>query len=164
LAAGYGCRACCRCRRFARATSGKSVSMKYYGACSCSTCRTEFETDLPLSEFQPRICDCQYCQQNPGQLLSHPSAQIRVLADIASQLTANKNGGTSARFYHCKNCNDFVCVGVEIDQRMRGVLNSNLLTDREALGESIPIQPRLLSDQEKLDRWKKLWSHLSFIS
>ena len=55
----------------AMTTSGKGVSMKYYGTCSCSTCRTEFETDLPLTEFQPRICDCQYCQQYSGLLLSH---------------------------------------------------------------------------------------------
>lgn len=143
---------------------GKSVSMKYYGACKCSTCRTEFETDLPLSEFQPRVCDCQYCQRTLGQLLSHPSTQITVFADIASQLTVNKNGETSARYYHCKNCNDFICVGIKTDQGLRGVLNSNTLTDREALGEPIPVQPRLLSDQEKVDRWKTIWSDLAFVS
>ena len=143
---------------------GKGISMKYYGACKCSACRTEFETDLLLSEFRPRICDCQHCQQYSSLLLSHPSAQIRVFADIASQLTVNKNGDTSARFYHCKNCDDFVCAGGEIDQRMRGVLNGNLLTDRQTLGETIPVQPRFLSDQEKVDRWKTIWSDLAFVS
>jgi hypothetical protein len=127
-------------------------------------CRIEFETDLPLSKIQPRICDCQYCQQNSGQLLSHPGAQISVVADVASQLTANKNGETFARFYHCKTCNDFICIGAEIDKKMRGVLNSTLLDDREAFGESIPIQPRFLSDIDKLDRWTMLWSHLHFAS
>jgi hypothetical protein len=38
-----------------------------------------------------------------------------------------------------------------------------LLEQRDSLGESVQIQPRLLSSSEKLSRWGKLWGSLRVV-
>jgi hypothetical protein len=75
-------------------------------------------------------------------------------------LVVNKNGDQLAGFYHCAKCEDLLSVGCVIRGQLRGAVNALLLDQKELLGARIPIQPRLLSADEKLDRWSKLWGNL----
>ena len=84
---------------------------------------------------------------------------IRLIGE-AGDLVVNTNGDQLASFYHCANCREMLAVGCMIHGQMRGAVNSLLLDQKELLGASMPIQPRLLSADEKLDRWSKLWGSL----
>lgn len=72
-----------------------------------------------------------------------------------------QNGDKLANFYHCNYCGDLLAVGANLNGQLRGAVNSNLLHSSSQLGKSIQIQPRLLSSDEKLDRWGKLWGVLN---
>jgi hypothetical protein len=87
---------------------------------------------------------------------------IELLSD-SGNLIVNKNGDALASFYHCKECGELLAVGCYIDGRLRGAVNALLLDQKNLLGESVSIQPRLLSGAEKLSRWNKLWGNLSGI-
>jgi hypothetical protein len=84
---------------------------------------------------------------------------IQVMGE-ASNLVVNKNGDQLASFYHCAKCEDLLSVGCVFRGQLRGAVNALLLDQKELLGARIPIQPRLLSADEKLDRWSKLWGNL----
>ena len=71
------------------------------------------------------------------------------------------NGDQLANFYYCDYCGDFLAVGCNLHGQLRGAVNSNLLHSSNQLGKSIQIQPQLLSSDEKLDRWGKLWGVLN---
>ncbi len=132
--------------------------MPHKGICSCNHWKVEVRLAGPLTNLNPRICDCDYCQANPSQIISDP--------DMSAVFTGNdvlikKNGDQLANLYYCEHCNDLLAVGCLIDSQLRGAINSTLLQDKSQLGEPVKIQPRLLSAVEKLERWGRLWGNLS---
>jgi hypothetical protein len=54
-----------------------------------------------------------------------------------------------------------LAVGRDFNNQLRGAVNANLLYDSGQLGQVIAVQPRLLSADEKLDRWETLWGQLN---
>lgn len=132
--------------------------MLYKGSCNCNQWQLEVNAAKPLSDFSPRICDCDYCKNNPSAIISDPDM---VVDFIGSEVTVNKNGDQLAYFYYCGDCGDFLAVGCILNSQLRGAVNANLLNDSKQLGNPIQIQPRLLSANEKLDRWEKLWGVLN---
>ena len=129
------------------------------GSCKCKRWLIQVSTAEALSKLNPRVCDCSYCMAHPAAIISDPGMRIRLMGD-ASNLVVNKNGDELASFYHCAHCGDMLSVGCVIHGQLRGAVNSLLLDQQELLGASVPIQPRLLSVDEKLERWSKLWGSL----
>jgi hypothetical protein len=82
------------------------------------------------------------------------------LTGHVDNLAVNRNGDQLASFYLCAICGDMLSVGCMIDGQLRGAVNSLLLDQKDLLGAHIQIQPRLLSSNEKLSRWSKLWGSL----
>jgi len=134
------------------------VIMNYTGSCSCNRWQVEIEVPRPLEEFNPRVCDCSYCQNNPSEIISDPKMKIKY---SGGETSIAKNGDQLANFYYCDYCGDLLAVGCDLDGQRRGAVNSKLLHSFNQLGKPIQIQPRLLSVVEKLDRWEKLWGVLA---
>jgi hypothetical protein len=137
--------------------------MNHRGACNCKTWQVSVSTAQALSSFNPRICDCEYCQAHPSAVISDPSMIIELMG-AHGNLNVQRNGDRLASFYHCIHCGDLLAVGCTIDDRLRGAVNALLLDQKGSLGESTKIQPRLLSSTEKLSRWGKLWGNLRGVS
>jgi len=132
--------------------------MIYKGSCNCNRWQVEVEVTKPLSEFNPRFCDCDYCKNSPSEIISDPNMKVDL---VGGKFTINKNGDQLANFYYCDSCDDLLAVGRDFNNQLRGAVNVNLFRDSSQLGQAIAIQPRLLSADEKLDRWGKLWGQLS---
>jgi len=132
--------------------------MFYKGSCECNHWQVEVSVTLSLGDFNPRICDCNYCQNNPISIISDPNM---VICFVGGEIKINQNGDQLANFYYCNNCDDLLAVGCHLNGQLRGAVNPNLLRNAKQLGKPIQIQPRLLSANEKLDRWGKLWGVLN---
>lgn len=131
--------------------------MFYKGSCRCNDWQAVVDFPEALEGFNPRGCDCDYCQQNPSALISDPNMEVSLKGN---NLAITQNGDQIAHFYSCGSCGDFLAVGCKINGQLRGAFNANLLDVANELGSPIRIQPRLLSADEKLDRWGKLWGVL----
>ena len=134
--------------------------MIYKGSCNCSRWQVEVEVTKSLGDFNPRSCDCDYCQNSPSAIISDPNMNVDL---TGGEITINKNGDQLANFYYCKSCGDLLAVGRNFNNQLRGAVNANLLRDSAQLGQVIEVQPRLLSIDEKLDRWGALWGQLNVI-
>lgn len=132
--------------------------MLFKGSCKCNRWRVEIQLAGPLEDLDPRVCDCNYCQANPSLIISDPNMLVVFIGD---GISTKQNGDQLANFYHCKGCNELLAVGCNINGQLRGAVNSYLLQDVNKLGKPIQIQPRLLSADEKLKRWGKLWGALN---
>lgn len=132
--------------------------MLYKGSCSCNQWHVEVLLDKPLCELNPRECDCDFCKANQSRIVSDPNMSAEFVGEGVS---IKKNGDQLANFYYCTGCNVLLGVGRSINGQLRGVVNSILLDDANSLGEPIQVQPRLLSADQKLERWNKLWGKLS---
>ncbi len=132
--------------------------MHYKGLCSCNHWQVEIEVTRLLEEFNPRVCDCNYCHNNLSGIISDPNMSIEF---VGGKTSIMQNGDQLANFYYCSYCGDFLAVGCNLNGQQRGAVNSNLLHDFNQLGKPIQIHPQLLSSAEKLDRWSKLWGILN---
>ena len=132
--------------------------MLYKGSCICKRWHLELRLAMRLEELNPRVCDCNYCGANPASIISTPNMSVDF---VGSGVSIEQNGDRLANFYHCKGCKALLAVGRDINGQLRGAVNANLLQDMNKLGPPIHIQPRLLSANEKLERWNQLWGLLS---
>ena len=133
--------------------------MKSFGRCKCGEITFTIAVDVDPIDLKPRSCDCDYCKSNPSSIISHPTMVIELSVYI-SQLNIAQNGDALANFYRCAQCNSLICVGCELDGKMRGAVNADLLSNRTELGTIVYISPKLLSPKEKIKRWKELWGSI----
>src|SRR5690348_16984072 len=103
--------------------------MNYSGSCHCGKWKIAVSSAKPLDAFNPRVCDCEYCQSHPSALISDPLMEIELIGDDG-HVVRNKNGDQLATFFHCSGCGDLLAVGCNIDGRLRGAVNALLLEQR----------------------------------
>jgi hypothetical protein len=132
----------------------------YKGCCDCRCWQAEVITNKPLSDFNPRICDCDYCQQHTSGIISDPSMMVNL---FGGELTIRQNGDQFANFYYCKGCGQFLAVGCYLNDHLRGAINHSLLEHANQFNSPIYIQPRLLTAEQKLERWAELWGELKVL-
>ena len=128
--------------------------MQCTGQCRCGDIKIQVTAAIESRELQPRVCDCDYCQQHPAAIISHPSMVMTLLSPLV-QLHMDKNGDQLAGFYRCPNCRELIFVGCSIEGVLRGAVNVNLL--QAQFGEAIAISPKKLTPEQKLERWRGLW-------
>ena len=73
-------------------------------------------------------------------------------------------GSNQADFMNCSECSDLVLVGYHYRDGYKGAVNAALLDDKGVFKDSVSVSPKLLSSSEKLQRWKTVWSQVSFVS
>jgi len=134
--------------------------MKYLGQCSCGKIEVVVETAIDFKQLVPRSCDCDSCRSLPlpAAMVSDTALDISIVKE-GGGLQTRKNGSDQASFLHCKCCGQLLAVGVNIDGRYRGAVNAFLFQNINFC-EAIPIQPRLLSKDEKIKRWNQIWGNL----
>ncbi len=132
--------------------------MIFKGSCHCRQWQLRLTINRPLGAFNPRLCDCSYCQNKPSALISAPDM---VIDFMGSGNRLDQNGDELADFYYCDHCGDLLAVGRNLQGRLHGAVNASLLYDAKQLGQVVQIQPRLLNADEKLARWAKLWGILN---
>ena len=134
--------------------------MKYLAQCSCGKNKVAVEADIDFDKLVPRSCDCDSCRELslPAAMISDPALNISIVKENTG-LHVRKNGSEQASFFHCKSCDQLLAVGANIEGRFRGAVNAFLFKTIN-FSEALPIQPRLLSQAEKIQRWKEIWGNL----
>lgn len=77
--------------------------MKCAGVCKCGSVAVEVAADVSASDLNPRVCDCDYCQEFSAGVISHPSKDIKVNRTRA-HFVVEQNGDKLARFCRCPRC------------------------------------------------------------
>lgn len=137
-------------------------NMKYTSKCRCGGFSVCIEMESDISDLTPRVCDCDFCQVNPSQLLSCSAMNIDV-SSPGTSLNKLHNGSGLATFYQCSYCKQILAVGAQIDGQLRGAVNALLFSDKYQLKKPDLVQPRLLSSRDKENRWANIWGQLNVV-
>ncbi|RDZ29170.1 GFA family protein [Lysobacter silvisoli] len=127
------------------------------GGCHCGAVRLEFATALTPQDTAPRACDCDFCRKHGAAYVSDPTGRLRIRVADAAGLLAYRQGSEAALFRLCARCGVLVAVTYEQDGRLYAAVNATALDRRDAFLPAVDASPQLLSREQKIERWTRLW-------
>lgn len=148
-------------RRLLSELHSPQLTTQLTGGCYCGNIKLRAQLSQPAERFTARECDCGYCRKNGASYISDPHGKLEIHVkdtSIMGRFRQAKDG--NAEFLHCKNCSVLIgaihqCLE---DKKIIGTINRRAIDDNAKLfPEVTPVSPRLLSQEEKVGRWKDKW-------
>eukprot|EP01040_Poterioochromonas_malhamensis_P009608 gene9608-10432_t len=139
-----------------------ALNQKIIGGCYCKN--ISLVMTLPPAEYQARACDCEFCRKHSAAYVSDPKGSLEIKVKETSALGRfRQESDDNAEFLHCKRCGVLIgaihqCVGEGENNKIIGAVN-RLAIDQaaELFPQVTTVQPRLLTREEKVRRWKEKW-------
>ncbi|MDH5630007.1 MAG: RusA family crossover junction endodeoxyribonuclease [Gammaproteobacteria bacterium] len=125
------------------------------GQCRCGNIHFNIGTNINLSQFQPRQCDCDFCRQYNAAYFSDPEGKLDVVIENKEKIKCCGQGDNLADFLTCNQCDSLIGVFYHDDKQWYGAVNSRNIDSQFA--DDLTISPKKLSADEKKSRWKELW-------
>ena len=129
----------------------------YTGGCHCSNIKLIVELPKELNTYKPRACDCDFCMAHGTSYLSDPQGKLSIMIKDKDHLSHYRQGDAIADFLICKVCGVVVGVCFESEADRYATINAKALSHRADCLPETSVSPKLLSTEEKIERWKKAW-------
>lgn len=130
-------------------------------SCACQATTVKLALSQPISDHQPRRCDCDFCTERSIVYLSDANGQIQILAQAS--LINLVQGSEQAHFLKCSSCNTVVAASYSEGDNTIGAVNISLFNEVHVMKTAVKASPKLLSPTEKTSRWLQLWSPLQVV-
>jgi hypothetical protein len=130
---------------------------KQIGSCFCNNISFVMELTQPLNQYNPRECDCDFCQKHGSAAISDKDGTLDITIKDLQLLSKFRQGSNLAEFLICKICGVFVAVCYDDYGKIYGAINSRTVTNKKEFGSNTLVSPEKLSNDEKIQRWKMLW-------
>jgi hypothetical protein len=128
------------------------------GGCHCGALKVTLETHLDPKTLSLRACQCSFCRRHGGITTSDPGGKLVVEARTAEQLRRYRFALGITDFLICKTCGVYVAAVMEAERKVIGVLNVNVLDERELLArEPVPMQFGTETVEDREARRAKVW-------
>jgi hypothetical protein len=102
-----------------------------HGGCHCGGIKIVFETALDPSALPLRACQCSFCRRHGGITTSDPAGRLVIQVEKSEQLQRYRFALGITDFVICRTCGVYVAAVMKSDGDMLGVLNVNVLDERE---------------------------------
>lgn len=127
------------------------------GSCHCGNIQIRMALTRAPAEYKPRACDCEFCRKHGASYVSDPAGSLVVNVDKAASLRKYRQGSNTADMLICGNCGVLIGGAYQTEGRTFAAINTRIVDDGAVFGESQSASPKILSADEKISRWKKLW-------
>jgi hypothetical protein len=128
-----------------------------HASCCCGNIEAKVELSVPISNFTPRACDCNFCTKHGAAYIADPSGKLTIQIKNPNEIVKYKHGSEIADFITCKLCGVFVAVTYSLEEQLLGSLNSRTLENISDLPEPNNVSPKFLPDTDKIGRWQQIW-------
>lgn len=128
------------------------------GRCRCGSVRCVVRLPRPASEYAPRACDCEFCRTRGATYLSDPQGALSFHVREPEALRRVRQDGTNglAEFLICAECDELMGAIYREKNEIWGAVNATVLEEKD-FADPVAVSPRLLTDAEKISRWKQAW-------
>jgi len=127
-----------------------------HGSCHCGQLSLAFSTALPPESLIPRACDCSFCRKHGAAYISDPAGRLSIHAR-GGAARHYQQGSNNADFLVCGRCGVLVAVLFEHLSRVYGAVNAGCLDGKPCFGEAVASSPQMLSADDRISRWIRLW-------
>jgi len=130
---------------------------KLNGGCYCGNIQIEVELPRAPTAYTPRACDCDFCRKHGAAYISDPQGSVRIHVKDAQQLGRYLQGSGIAECLICRNCGVLVGVVYEDNGGLYAGINCKIIDGDPGFAAEVPVSPKTLPDDKKVERWKDLW-------
>lgn len=125
------------------------------GSCHCANIRVHVGLSREPHDYQPRACDCGFCQRHGAAYISDAAGSLAI--EWREEPGRYRHGSRNAEFLFCRQCGVLVGVTLEADGRTFAALNIRVLDGQPDFAATAPASPQQLPPEQRIERWKKLW-------
>lgn len=129
---------------------------KLKGGCHCGNIKIEVALVRAPKEYIPRACDCEFCRKHGASYISDPDGSL-VMRVRDDQLKIYRQGSGTAEMLICANCGVLVGGAYRSEGHVFAAINTKTIDGDTRFGEGQPVSPKVLSSEEKVERWRRLW-------
>lgn len=131
------------------------------GGCDCGNILFEMESALDFRLVNPRACDCDFCVKHGATYISDANGKLKVRIKDKANLSEYHQGSGIASFLVCKQCGVLIGGYYESNNQIYAAINSRSVNRDVHFGLDMVSSPKVLTDDEKTQRWRELWfSHV----
>ena len=128
------------------------------GQCHCGNIRFDMQLTREPASYAPRACDCDFCRQHGAAYLSDPRGKLAIRIRDQAGVSRYRQGSGTAEFVLCRHCGVLVAVTCLQDGYLYAAVNSRAVASGRAdFAAQVPVSPKTLSVEQKLERWTANW-------
>jgi hypothetical protein len=128
------------------------------GSCHCGNLKVVFETALDRNALPLRACQCSFCTRHRGVTTSDPAGRLVVEVRQPELLQRYRFALGITDFLLCRTCGVYVAATMDVGDGTLGVLNVNVLDERELfVRQPEPMQYGAESVEDRETRRAKVW-------
>ena len=134
------------------------MSTTLRGGCHCGSIKVSFETSIDPHALRLRACQCSFCRRHGAVTTSDPASGLVVSVAEPESLQRYRFALGITDFLICRSCGVYVAAIMETDGGSLGVVNVNVLDDREPFArQPEPMQYGAESVKDREERRAKVW-------
>ncbi len=134
------------------------MTTMFRGGCHCGNLKVVFEMSLDPRTLSLRACQCSFCRRHGGVTTSDPGGRLIVKVGDPEQLLGYRFALGITDFLLCRSCGVYVAATMKTDSGALGVLNVNVLDEREPFArQPEPMQYGAETVESREARRAKLW-------
>lgn len=130
---------------------------KLTGGCHCGNIRVAARLSRLAETYNPRACDCEFCVKHVAAYVSDEQGSLLIRIKSEHDSVRYRQGSKAAEFLLCKACGVLVAVLYQARGRIYAALNARTVDETASFGADQPISPKLLSEDERVARWREVW-------
>jgi hypothetical protein len=131
----------------------------YSGSCHCGVLSVRYQTDLQLSAWSLRACQCTFCRRHGALSTSDPQGEIAFQASDETRLVRYRFGMRTADFLICGGCGVYLGTQTQSPAGRIAVLNVRcLLLNESDLPARQPMHYEAESPESRLARRQARWT------
>lgn len=128
------------------------------GGCHCGALRVRFVTPAAPAQTQVRACQCSFCRTHGALSVTDPRGRLTFRAVDAGALRRYRFGLKLADFLICARCGAYVGALMEDSGDAFGVLNLNVLAERDQFGAPVRMDYGDETVAARLQRRRQRWT------
>lgn len=127
------------------------------GSCHCGNIGVSVGLPREPHEYCPRVCDCEFCRKHGASYFSDPGGILSLRVADRKLLHSYRQGSGTAEMLLCKNCGVLIGGVLRADGEVFAAINTKVIDANVHFGDDKIASPKLLSVEQKTERWRKLW-------
>ena len=135
------------------------MSDSFTGTCHCGAVRFIYKTNIAVSQWSVRACQCSFCRAHGAHATSDPSGTVKFEVARPDSLARYQFGLRTAEFLICPRCGVYVAAVITSSRGQFATINVNTLSPSpEGLPGAQPISYERETRAQRMARREQKWT------